>query len=60
MSRTNRKYTYEKTINSLEILELYVNKILNKKSYHLKYLDSFNTKSLDALFTAIKYTLIEY
>ncbi len=55
MNKIYRLYTYINTYKSLELLNIYLDKINNGKSTHLRFIDEFDLTSLDLLFTAIKY-----
>ncbi|MBR7042463.1 MAG: hypothetical protein IKI04_03070, partial [Bacilli bacterium] len=59
MDKINRLYTYMNTYKSLELLGIYLDKITNGKSTHLKFIDDYDITALDLLLTAIKYKSIK-
>ena len=59
MNNINKLYTYTNTNRTLNLLEFYIEKILNPMSKKLKFIPDFDLTSQDLLYTAIKYVGIK-
>ena len=55
MNNINKLYTYTNTNRTLDLLEVYLEKILNPLSKKLKFIPDFDLLSQDLLFTSIKF-----
>ena len=58
MNNINKLFTYTNTNKTLNLLEIYLEKILNPISKKLKFIPEFDLLSQDLLFTSLKYVNI--
>ena len=60
MERINRLYTYTNMYKNYELLKIYIDKITNNKSVHIKFIEDFDSISMDLLYTGIKFNSINH